>query len=54
MTNLPLEAFSSAGGRRRYLRPLEVAVTFSVFGELLLLIVFGLILFPAGDLLTKQ
>lgn len=36
-----------------YLRPLYVAIAFSVAGEALILVVFGLILFPEGNLLNK-
>ena len=38
---------------RRYLRPLYVAIAFSIAGEAFILLVFGLILFPDGNLLNK-
>jgi len=39
--------------RKRYIRPLVVSVAMTEIGEALLLIGYGLILFPGGNLLSK-
>ena len=39
--------------RVRYLRPLYLAILLSMFGELAIWVVWGLILFPGSNLLTK-
>jgi len=38
---------------RRYLRPLKLALALSVGGELFLFVVWGLLLFPAGNVWLK-
>ena len=39
--------------RKMYVRPLIISLFFAVAGELLLLVIYGIILFPAGNLLYK-
>ena len=39
--------------RKLYIRPLIISLFFSVGGELLLLVIYGIILFPAGNLIYK-
>lgn len=51
MNSMRLEAVEPI--RRALLRPMKVAIALSVSGELLLLVVFGMILFPGGNLLTQ-
>lgn len=36
-----------------YLRPLKLSILFSVFGELLIFLIWGVFLYPEGDLLHK-
>ena len=39
--------------RKMYVRPLIVSLFFAVVGELLLLVIYGIILFPEGNILYK-
>jgi hypothetical protein len=39
--------------RKLYIRPLTISLFFSVVGELLLLMIYGIILFPEGNILYK-
>ena len=39
--------------RKMYIRPLIISLFFAVAGELLLLVIYGIILFPEGNLLYK-
>lgn len=39
--------------QQKYLRPLYVAIFLSVFGEAIIFVAFGLILFPDGSILNK-
>lgn len=39
--------------RNTYIRPLKVSLGFSVIGEFLFLIIYGIILFPNGNLIFK-
>ncbi len=39
--------------RRQYLRAVYVSIALSIFGEAILFIIHGLILFPAGNILYK-
>jgi hypothetical protein len=39
--------------RNKYARPLKVSLIFCIGGELLLLLVFGILLFPEGNLVYK-
>ena len=39
--------------RKLYVRPLIVSLFFAVVGELLLLVIYGIILFPEGNILYK-
>ena len=39
--------------RNRYIRPIVVSIAVTEFGELLLLILYGVILFPEGSLVHK-
>lgn len=38
---------------KQYLRPLQLSILFAVLGELIILIVWGVILYPEGSLLQK-
>ena len=39
--------------RKMFLRPLIISLFFAVAGELLLLVIYGIILFPEGNLMYK-
>lgn len=39
--------------RKQYVRPLWIGIALSVTGELLIFLVFGVMLFPAGNILNK-
>jgi hypothetical protein len=39
--------------RNKYVRPLKVSLIFCIGGEFLLLLLFGILLFPAGNLFYK-
>ena len=44
---------SNLDQRQQYLRPLWLSIAFSVFAEFLLFLIFGIFLYPAGNLLNK-
>ena len=39
--------------RKMLIRPLIIGLVFSVIGELLLLVIYGIILFPDGNMMYK-
>ena len=39
--------------RKTYIRPLIISLLFSVGGELLLLVIYGIVLFPEGNMVYK-
>ena len=39
--------------RKMYIRPLIISLFFAIVGELLLLVIYGIILFPEGNLFYK-
>lgn len=53
MTSPASEALVGLEARRRYLRPLQLAIALSVAAELGILLIFGMLLSPGGSLLHK-
>jgi hypothetical protein len=49
----PLELQRQIELRNKYVRPLKVSLIFCIGGEVLLLLVFGIFLFPEGNLFYK-
>jgi len=43
----------AADARKMFIRPLTISLYFAVVGEFLLLVIYGLILFPEGNLIYK-
>jgi hypothetical protein len=48
-----LENYLIKNARKMYIQPLMVSLGFSVIGEFLLLIIYGIILFPGGNMIYK-